>query len=151
MGMKEELLTKEQLSSLGKRLKAVRESLGLKQNEMAEILEFSPSYISDIEKGKNNPGFKILILLYMKYKVSMDWLVFNEGEMFCGTKIKDKGTLKDFEFCDQTDRVFEMLEIMDKSPFFLSYMMSQYLKYYYEYESVITKDINRNKPQKKQD
>jgi hypothetical protein len=78
--------------------------------------------------------------------VSLDWLLFKEGDMFCGIGIKEKGRLPEFDFGDQTERVIEMLDIMDKSPFFLSYMMSQYIKSYYEYENVIGKDLEKHKP-----
>jgi hypothetical protein len=75
-----------------------------------------------LKKGKSNPGFNFLMRLYRKYRVSLDWLLFNEGDMFCGIGLKERGRLPEFDFGDQTDRVIEMLEIMSKSPFFLSHI-----------------------------
>lgn len=144
--MKDEILKPGELVEPGKRLILVREQLGLKQNQLAADLGISSSYLSDIEKGKANPGFNFLMRLYRKYKVSLDWLLFNEGDKFCGIGLKERGRLPEFDFGDQTERVIEMLDIMDKSPFFLSYMMSQYIKSYYEYENVIGKDLEKNKP-----
>jgi transcriptional regulator with XRE-family HTH domain len=144
--MKEEILNPGELVEIGKRLKLVREELGLKQKQLAKDLGMSSSYLSDIEKGKNNPGFNFLVLLYREYKVSLDWLVFNKGDMFCGIGLKERGRLPEFDFGDQTERVIEMLDIMDKSPFFQSYMISQYIKSYHEYENVIGKDLEKNKP-----
>jgi transcriptional regulator with XRE-family HTH domain len=143
--MKDEILKPGELVELGKRLILVREQLGLKQKQLAADLGLSSSYLSDIEKGKSNPGFNFLMRLYRKYQVSLDWLLFNEGDMFCGIGIKERGRLPEFDFGDQTERVIEMLDIMDKSPFFLSYMMSQYIKSYYEYENVIGKDLEKYK------
>jgi hypothetical protein len=78
--------------------------------------------------------------------VSLDWLLFNEGDMFCGIGIKERGRLPEFDFGDQTDRVIEMLDRMDKSPFFLNHMMALYNKNYYENEDVVSKDQKRHKP-----
>ena len=144
--MKDEILKPGELVGVGKRLILVRDKLGLRQKQMAADLGLSSSYLSDIEKGKSNPGFNFLMRLYRKYRVSMDWLLFDEGDMFCGIGIKERGRLPEFDFGDQMERVIEMLEIMDKSPFFLSYMMSQYIKSYYEYEDVVSKDLEKHKP-----
>lgn len=144
--MKDDILKPGELVGLGKRLIRVREHLGLKQKQLAEDLGLSSSYLSDIEKGKSNPGFNFLMRLYRKYKVSLDWLLIEEGDMFCGVGLKEKGRLPEFNFGDQTERVIEMLDIMDKSPFFLSYMMSQYIKSFYEYENVINKDLEKLNP-----
>jgi transcriptional regulator with XRE-family HTH domain len=143
--MIDDILKPGELLEVGKRLIMVRERLDLKQKQLAAELGLSSSYLSDIEKGKVNPGFNFLMRIYRKYKVSLDWLLFNEGDMFCGIGIKERGRLPEFDYGDQTERVIEMLDIMDKSPFFLSYMMSQYIKSYYEYENVISKDLEKHK------
>lgn len=144
--MKDEILKPGELPGIGKRLIMVREQLGLKQKQLSADLGLSSSYLSDIEKGKSNPGFNFLMRLYRKYKVSLDWLLFDEGDMFCGIGLKEKGRLPEFNFGDQTERVIEMLDRMDKSPFFLNYMMSQYIKAYYENENVISKELEKHKP-----
>lgn len=143
--MKEEILKPGELVGVGKRLILVRGQLGLKQKQLAADLGLSSSYLSDIEKGKSNPGFNFLMRLYRKYRVSLDWLLFDEGDMFCGIGLKEKGRLPEFNFGDQTERVIEMLDRMDKSPFFLNYMMAQYIKAYYENEKVIGKELEKQK------
>jgi len=143
--MKDDILKPGELAGVGKRLIRVREHLGLKQKQMAKDLDLSSSYISDIEKGKSNPAFNFLMRLYRKYRVSLDWLLFEEGDMFCGIGLKEKGRLTEFDFGDQTERVIEMLDIMDKSPFFLTHMISQYIKSSYEQEKIIIKDLEKYK------
>lgn len=143
-----EILTAEELLAMGQRLKAMRQQLGLKQNELAREIGLSASYISDIEKGKTNPGFSIMLRLHRKYKVSLDWLLFSEGEMFCGVGENGTGKLPGFDFGDQSGRIYEMLSIMDRSPFFLSYMVSQYLKSKYDFEAVIAKELEKTEPAK---
>jgi transcriptional regulator with XRE-family HTH domain len=144
--MKDKILKPGDLIGIGKRLIMVREQLGLKQKQMAADLGLSSSYLSDIEKGKSNPGFNFLMRLYRKYRVSLDWLLFEEGDMFCGTGIKEKGRLPEFNFGDQTERVIEMLDIMNKSPFFLNHMMALYIKSSIENQDVLSKELEKHKP-----
>jgi transcriptional regulator with XRE-family HTH domain len=146
--MKDDILKPGELAGVGKRLIMVREHLGLKQKQMAADLDLSSSYISDIEKGKSNPAFNFLMRLYRKYRVSLDWLLFEEGDMFCGIGLKEKGRLPEFDFGDQTERVIEMLDIMDKSPFFLTHMISQYIKSSYENDKIISKELEKYKEKK---
>ena len=52
-----------ELSRLGTALKALREERGLKQIEAASGAGMSESQVSDIERGKNNPGWLLLMRL----------------------------------------------------------------------------------------
>ena len=44
----------------GKRLRQVRESVGMKQVELARALEVDPKHLSRLERGKVNPSFEII-------------------------------------------------------------------------------------------
>lgn len=52
-----------ELARLGAALKALREERGLKQIEVASGADMTESQVSDIERGKNNPGWLLLIRL----------------------------------------------------------------------------------------
>ncbi len=52
-----------ELVRLGAALKALREERGLKQIEAASGAGMTESQVSDIERGKNNPGWLLLIRL----------------------------------------------------------------------------------------
>jgi transcriptional regulator with XRE-family HTH domain len=52
-----------ELARLGAALKALREERGLKQIEAASRADMTESQVSDIERGKNNPGWLLLIRL----------------------------------------------------------------------------------------
>jgi transcriptional regulator with XRE-family HTH domain len=52
-----------ELARLGVALKALREERGLKQIEAASGADMTESQVSDIERGKNNPGWLLLIRL----------------------------------------------------------------------------------------
>jgi transcriptional regulator with XRE-family HTH domain len=52
-----------ELARLGAALKALREERGLKQIEVASGADITESQVSDIERGKNSPGWLLLIQL----------------------------------------------------------------------------------------
>lgn len=52
-----------ELARLGAALKALREERDLKQIEAASGADMTESQVSDIERGKNNPGWLLLIRL----------------------------------------------------------------------------------------
>jgi transcriptional regulator with XRE-family HTH domain len=52
-----------ELVRLGTALKELREKRGLKQIEAASGADMTESQVSDIERGKNNPGWLLLIRL----------------------------------------------------------------------------------------
>jgi transcriptional regulator with XRE-family HTH domain len=133
----------DDLIQLGVRFKTIREKLNLKQRELAEALGISSSYLSEIEKDKKRPGFNILLKLFDRYKINLNWLIANEGELFCDSLQTDP--LLTVDFGDQMPRFREMVKYMSLSPFFLSYMMSQFIKAYNENETTILMDINKKK------
>jgi transcriptional regulator with XRE-family HTH domain len=52
-----------ELARLGTALKALREERGLKQIEAASGAGMTESQVSDIERGKNNPGWLLVMRL----------------------------------------------------------------------------------------
>jgi transcriptional regulator with XRE-family HTH domain len=52
-----------ELARLGAALKALREERGLKQIELATAAGMTESQVSDIERGKNNPGWLLVMRL----------------------------------------------------------------------------------------
>jgi transcriptional regulator with XRE-family HTH domain len=65
-------------NDIGMRLKEIRMHLGLSQSSMANMLNTSASYISDIEKGKAQISINILIALYKHYSVDPLWILTGE-------------------------------------------------------------------------
>jgi transcriptional regulator with XRE-family HTH domain len=52
-----------ELARLGAAMKVLREERGLKQIEVASGADMTESQVSDIERGKNSPGWLLLIRL----------------------------------------------------------------------------------------
>ena len=61
--------------TMSQRLRELREERGLKQQDIAEILNTTRATYSLYESGKNKPPIDNLIKLANFYKVSLDYLV----------------------------------------------------------------------------
>jgi transcriptional regulator with XRE-family HTH domain len=131
---------------IGNRLKALRRDLELSQREFAAIMDISASFLSEVESGKTKPGFNFILLLYEKFNISPSWFLVEEGEKFVGED--SRNAVKDLDFGGQTDDVLEMLRYMSQSPFVQSTVLSSFMKFLYENEDIIKKDIAKNKKQK---
>lgn len=68
------------LEELGRRIRAQRERLGLKQNDIANALQVSPQAVSKWERGENGPDIATLAPLCRLLGVSTDWLLDAHGE-----------------------------------------------------------------------
>lgn len=62
------------MTIFSERLKRLRKSKGLKQQELAEILGIKRNTYSDWENGKTEPSFDNLVKLADFFEVSLDWL-----------------------------------------------------------------------------
>ena len=60
---------------IGKRIKALRNRLHLTQDELSERVNISPKYLSNIERGKENPTLNTLLRLAKSLKVEI-WELF---------------------------------------------------------------------------
>nr|WP_279285666.1 helix-turn-helix transcriptional regulator [Colidextribacter sp. OB.20] len=60
---------------MGNRLKALREGSHLKQKDMAELLDCTPSHYQKIEYGKVNVSVSMLDFLAEHFGVSTDYLL----------------------------------------------------------------------------
>ncbi len=60
-----------ELVRLGRTLRALRESRGMKQIEVATAAGMVESQVSDVERGKNNPGWLNLVRMLEAMEVSV--------------------------------------------------------------------------------
>lgn len=60
---------------LGRQIKRLRARLGLTQDALAERVQISPKYLSNIERGRENPTLDTLLRLAKSLKVE-PWEVF---------------------------------------------------------------------------
>ena len=63
------------ISDLSKRLRELRHSRNLKQEQVAELIGVNKGAISTYENDTRHPSFEILIRLAKLYRVSTDYLL----------------------------------------------------------------------------
>lgn len=81
---------------LGGRIKRLRTRLGLTQDALAEQARISPKYLSNIERGKENPTLDTLLRLARSLKVE-PWEIFlsDQGPLDSQTLREKIGRLLD--------------------------------------------------------
>ena len=66
------------LTEIGSRIKAYRKSIGLSQENLAEMIFVSPHYIYEIERGSKSMSLETLIDLSKALKLSTDYILFGD-------------------------------------------------------------------------
>lgn len=62
-------------NELGLRIKKRRRELGLKQNELSEMMGISNNYLSNIENGHSIPSLEVFSDICIKLKITPDLLL----------------------------------------------------------------------------
>lgn len=68
--------------SFGNRLKELREDKGLKQNDLANILNVARNTISAYESNINEPNLDILVKIADVFNISLDYLLCRTNEKY---------------------------------------------------------------------
>jgi transcriptional regulator with XRE-family HTH domain len=139
------------IKAIGSRIKEIRKSLGILQDEFANTLNVSSPTLSDVENGKTKAGFDILYHLQEVYHVDLAFILQGEGTPFKEKKAAPQDTIDDFYFGEFTPDIKEILFYMHQSRFFLGFVISLCKDYLQKNESIIKRDIKEsraNKPEK---
>ncbi|MDQ1353202.1 MAG: Helix-turn-helix protein [Acidobacteriota bacterium] len=73
---------------IGERLRKLRKYLKLNQGEMSVHIDIGRADLSSTERGRIYPTVYVLYLLKKKFNVSLNWILFNDGEMFYSPPVK---------------------------------------------------------------
>lgn len=65
---------------IGKRIQNKRKELKITQEKLSEIIDVSPSYISEIERGSSICSLSTIVNIAKNLDVSLDYLVFGITE-----------------------------------------------------------------------
>lgn len=69
------------------RLNEIIEKKGLTATKFASLIDANPSAISHLLKGRNKPGYDLLVNIAKAFPdISMDWLLTGNGEMLRSEK-----------------------------------------------------------------
>lgn len=79
------------LKEIGERVRKARLAKGMSQAQLAEALNISPPYVSNIETGKHIMKITTLIKLTEALEVSNDWILRN------ATRESDEYTSEEFD------------------------------------------------------
>lgn len=144
---------KEQLDLLAKRIKRIRNLLDLTQVEFARKIDTASGYLSEIEKGKSNPGFLLLINISNIFNVNINYLFFGEGDIFGRGKEREEEALviSKGRFGEDIENIVEMLDYFEKSPLVKHSLLGIFVKFIYENSEFIKMDMEKNEKKKEHD
>ena len=98
-------------------MRILRTRLGFKQKEMAKTLEISHGYLSAIESGKKFFSGEKLMLLGVKFRLNLWWLLTGEGEMFVDQRPEALGVAEErAPYGDLTPEEREIIDILRENP-----------------------------------
>ncbi|MBO6113052.1 MAG: helix-turn-helix transcriptional regulator [Lachnospiraceae bacterium] len=75
-------LTDEEKLRLGRSLKEIREEKHLSQDDLARLLNCTPQYISDVERGRYGLSLKKLMLFCKECEISCDTLIYGRPGVY---------------------------------------------------------------------
>lgn len=70
------------MTTMGKRIKHLRQELQLSQEKFGEIFNSGKAYISAVENDKSKLSVENLVKLLVDYNVNINYILAGVGEMF---------------------------------------------------------------------
>ena len=95
--------------SIGARIRKQREYMGLTREQLAELLEVTPKFCSDIELGVKGMSVQTLCRLSNVLSLSTDYILFGEKEEIDSREINrmlQQCSPKEYEYAEQLLKVF---------------------------------------------
>lgn len=95
---------------IGKRIRNFRITNNLTQAQLAESLDISTNFVSEVETGKKNISLEILCRLCQNYNLSADYILL--GKDFSSSS---QHTLSEFLFSLAADDIPTVIEYLEAS------------------------------------
>lgn len=90
------------------RIKLLRNTLGLSQQNFGEHLGLTKGAISHFESGRNDVGNQIILAICREYNVREEWLRYGTGEMFESmSKEEQVGSILGNVFTDTESKLYD--------------------------------------------
>lgn len=90
------------LGEIGSRIRAEREYLGLTREKFAEIVDLSPFYIGQIERGDRSMSVETLVKISSSLKISMDYILTGEYyDIKQSQALESSGDYDEDEICSE--------------------------------------------------
>ncbi len=92
-------------AKIGKRIAEKRQKINMSQEELAEKVDSSANYISNLERNKRHPSLVMLIKIANELDISIDYLLSDDEELKRNeNNIVLKETLKAINKLEENDR-----------------------------------------------
>lgn len=85
------------MSEYGEKLKQIRQSLRLTQDEFAFALRMKSRTYAAYERNENKPTLNMLETLCNDYDINLNWFLSSKGDMFLQPKEPNDELMKMFE------------------------------------------------------
>lgn len=89
---------------MNERLKLLRESLGLSQDEFGKRIGSARNTIANYELGRRTPSNTVIKAICREFRANFFWLTEGEGEMFTGTPESVVDEIAEDYGLDDTDK-----------------------------------------------
>lgn len=107
-------MKKEKSVKIGKILKDIRKSNGYTQEEMAEKIECSTRYISDIEQDRSKPSYEVLIRICNSFNIGMNE-IFSEYLKITGNREENLSLVGFNKLSDKNkETIIHLIEYFNK-------------------------------------
>ena len=96
-------------TSIGFRIRKQREYMGLTREQLAEMIEVTPKFCSDIELGVKGISVPTLCKLSKTLKISTDYILFGESENVSAKQIElmlETCSPTEYEYAEKLLKVF---------------------------------------------
>ena len=141
-------MKKKYYIDLGKRLTKVWRALGIDLKDMAKAAGIAQGYMTDLCKGnRTNPGIAVIYKIAKHYRVSLDYLLLGEGEMFLPDKDIEDQKRKNFEPVFNT--IDDLVWLMKRSSFLKNTILGTAVKLYMENKEIVIRELSM--PEKKKE
>ena len=137
-------MTSKELSEFGQRVRNIRKQLRISQKELAQHLNISNTYLSEIEAGRFKPGFHFFGNLVTKFNVNIKYLITGQGDSFINTE-----TTRKHDYGEYSERIQEMLKDFEQVPM-VKYAMLEFYENYKITKKAIIEAARKEYLEKKQ-
>ena len=131
------------LAEIGERLKKKRKELNIRQRDMAETLGIAPTYLSELENGKGNPGPDIFVKLASIYKIDLHYLFL--GKENIPVKMEKNPAITNVNISEELDSVDKLVWLMEQSPYIRNSILALAAKFIFEDSKFIQSILDKKK------
>lgn len=120
------------VQQIGDRLKYLREQLRFSRNDFAIRLGIAMNGYSKNEIGMNLPSMATLNRLANGFNISMDWLLFNKGNMYFQEKLPEENNIGEKKIASLNESepdVRELFEFMHNDPLLKHEVLAYFFRY----------------------